>query len=139
MNGRQHLAVSALVTVVQMANTFLWDQALTTNQDAFWCVAGTVCGWVVTPDLDIDAGTFLQRKRNLLSFIWRAVWWPYAKLVKHRSILSHLPVLGTALRAVYLFPASIALLHLAGTRNAAWFFVGLALQDFAHAFVDYVK
>jgi uncharacterized metal-binding protein len=38
------------------------------------------------------------------------LWWPYRRLLRHRSLLSHCPVLGTAGRLVYL---SFALLGLA--------------------------
>ena len=55
-----------------------------------------VGGFMLGPDLDIHS---IQYKR------WgpiRWIWLPYQKALKHRSRLSHGPIIGTALRVVYL-------------------------------------
>ncbi len=55
-----------------------------------------VGGFMLGPDLDIHS---IQYRR------WgplRWIWLPYQKALKHRSRLSHGPVIGTALRVVYL-------------------------------------
>lgn len=55
-----------------------------------------VGGFMLGPDLDIHS---IQYKR------WgplRWLWLPYQKALKHRSRLSHGPVVGTALRVAYL-------------------------------------
>ena len=49
------------------------------------------------PDLDINS---IQYKRW---GVLRGVWLPYRKLLSHRSILSHGPIIGTCVRVLYLF------------------------------------
>ena len=53
-------------------------------------------GLLLSPDLDIQSRPY-QRWGVL-----RWLWWPYQRLVRHRSVLSHSPFLGTALRVTYL-------------------------------------
>ena len=54
-------------------------------------------GLMFGPDLDIRS---LQFKRwGLL----RVIWIPYQRLLRHRSLLSHGPILGTCIRVLYLF------------------------------------
>jgi uncharacterized metal-binding protein len=66
---------------------------------------GCLLGIILTPDLDqigISKSEWgLVKKLGPLGFIWMALWWPYAVSIKHRSLLSHLPVLGTAIRLIY--------------------------------------
>ncbi|MGB3297998.1 MAG: metal-binding protein [Phormidesmis sp.] len=60
------------------------------------CLSYLVGGFMLGPDLDIHS---IQYKRwGLLRWIWL----PYQKALKHRSRFSHGPIIGTALRVVYL-------------------------------------
>lgn len=43
----------------------------------------------------------------------RLLWWPYRRLLRHRSLLSHSPLLGTAVRLLYLASLLVALSWLA--------------------------
>ncbi len=69
-----------------------------------------VVGILLTPDLDQEtrgwAENKLLRNRNIvvafIGGIHYAIWYPYGKLIPHRHFLSHLPVVGTALRLAYL-------------------------------------
>jgi uncharacterized metal-binding protein len=36
-----------------------------------------------------------------LGGLWISLWWPYAWLIKHRSPISHAPILGTVVRLLY--------------------------------------
>lgn len=54
-------------------------------------------GLWLSPDLDTNS---LAIKRW---GILKNLWWPYQKIIPHRSFLSHSPLLGTALRLSYLF------------------------------------
>lgn len=64
---------------------------------------------LVQPDLDqLDNGgyygLFVLDKtfgRLPVSRLWKWYWMPYARLFAHRSIFTHLPVLGTAGRLIY--------------------------------------
>jgi hypothetical protein len=62
-------------------------------------------GLWLSPDLD----TFSRATAR-----WgplRLLWWPYRRLLRHRSLLSHSPLLGTGGRLAYLLTA-LALLRL---------------------------
>lgn len=65
-------------------------------------------GLMFGPDLDIYSRQF-QRWGFL-----RWIWLPYQKSLRHRSFLSHGPIIGTTLRVVYLttFLAVVAILVL---------------------------
>lgn len=67
---------------------------------------GVLAGLLLTPDLDVDRGCisnkYARKAGCLVGFLWRLYWWPYSRLMPHRSALSHAPVLGTLLRLVYL-------------------------------------
>ena len=89
-----------------------------------WFALGGLAAVLLSPDLDCPAGNIsiaLIRKlpvgrfiAKVLSLIWEAYWIPYRWLVgtftrrtpgvgdSHRSWLSHLPVIGTALRLAWL-------------------------------------
>jgi uncharacterized metal-binding protein len=69
-------------------------------------VAFLVGGLWLSPDLDIRSNAV--RRWGPLA----ALWWPYRRCLRHRSLLSHGPLLGTAGRLVYL-GALVLLLALA--------------------------
>jgi uncharacterized metal-binding protein len=53
-------------------------------------------GLWLSPDLDTRSNP--TRRWGVL----RLLWWPYRRLLRHRSLLSHGPLLGTAGRLLYL-------------------------------------
>ena len=73
-------------------------------------------GLWLSPDLDTASNA--SRRWGPL----RPLWSPYRRLLRHRSLLSHGPVLGSAGRLLYLAVLLIGLCHLArplGTPTAA--------------------
>ncbi len=71
--------------------------------------AGLSLGLLAGPDLDQEQITREEARwkripllGGLLFLVMVALWMPYGLLLKHRSPLSHTPLLGTALRAAYL-------------------------------------
>lgn len=62
-------------------------------------------GLLISPDLDLDSSIY--RRWGPLRFIW----WPYQKLVKHRSWVSHSYLVGPVLRSVYLLAVVYSLLR----------------------------
>jgi uncharacterized metal-binding protein len=54
-------------------------------------------GLMLSPDLDLDSSIY--RRWGPL----RVLWWPYQKLLPHRSFLSHSLVIAPALRIAYFF------------------------------------
>jgi uncharacterized metal-binding protein len=67
-------------------------------------ITGVACGGLafllgglwLSPDLDTRSNP--TRRWGPL----RLLWWPYRRLLRHRSLLSHSPLLGTAGRLIYL-------------------------------------
>ena len=47
-------------------------------------------------------------------FLWHAYWLPYAFAITHRHPLSHTPIVGTALRLLYLAPGYLLLTYIIG-------------------------
>jgi uncharacterized metal-binding protein len=64
---------------------------------AFWVSGGFLfSGLIFGPDLDLYS--FHYKRWGLLRWLWR----PYQKAIKHRSIWSHGPIVGTIGRILYL-------------------------------------
>ena len=108
------------------------------DANAAIAAAGVLSGVYLTPDLDVDNGirsfTYMPK---IITPVWRAFWYPYAKAIKHRSPLSHLPGLGTAIRVAYMATP----LFVAGAiDNTHWWFapwfVGLVVSDTLHWLMD---
>ncbi len=69
--------------------------------------AGCLAGLLISPDLDIDRGNIsykiIRRSMGCLpGILWKLFWLPYARLIPHRSWMSHGLVIGTLLRLAYL-------------------------------------
>ena len=73
--------------------------ALTRNGELTLIMAGgfLFSGLMFGPDLDIYS---LQYKRW---GILRVIWLPYRLMLRHRSLFSHGPLIGTCIRLLYLF------------------------------------
>lgn len=70
---------------------------------ALAAVFGAILGTVITPDYDLNAAlpaSFMTRI-PVVKDLWGVVWRPYQVIMKHRSFLSHAPVLSTAIRCIY--------------------------------------
>jgi uncharacterized metal-binding protein len=88
-------------------------------------LAFLVGGLWLSPDLDTRSNP--SRRWGPL----RLLWWPYRHLLRHRSLLSHSPVLGSAVRLLYLAALIGGLawmLHPWGAPSPVQ--LGLALQRF---------
>ncbi len=105
----------------------------------FGAIVGTL--WL-SPDLDLKSDAY---------FRWgplRGFWLPYVKLMPHRSLFSHLPVLSDLIRIIYLgFPVAILLTFTSYEAAAiAWldanglpFFLGLVFATTLHTALDYTS
>lgn len=109
--GRTHDRITLWGLPWVAAFTFIFSQSgnLTLLVSGGFLFGGLMFG----PDLDI-------RSRQFKRWGWlRWIWIPYQKSIRHRSLLSHGPVIGTLLRLVYL-----------GAWSALWGFLGLSLVNF---------
>lgn len=100
-SGRTHDRITfvCLVPVVVLGLLISRDFFLTLILAATFVFSGLMFG----PDLDIHS---VQYNR------WgcfKPLWLPYRKMLRHRSIFSHGPVIGTVLRLIYLLTIVIVL------------------------------
>lgn len=112
---------------------------------------GCLLGMILTPDLDQVAISFSEwgmvKKLGPLGFFWMGLWYFYARAIPHRSPLSHLPILGTAIRVVYTASLLVAAWAILGRPILppmpvwGWAFLlggfeGLVVSDTGHFLLD---
>lgn len=100
-SGSTHAALSTLALVALPVALAIW-----TTAPIVPVACGLVIGWLVSPDLDQEAVKTVDEQRwhkvPVVGWLWSALWWPYARIVPHRSFWSHAPVVGTIGRLLYL-------------------------------------
>ncbi|MEB3234772.1 MAG: metal-binding protein [Cyanobacteriota bacterium] len=69
-------------------------------------------GLLLSPDLDTRSNA--TRRWGPLKLLW----WPYRRLLSHRSLISHTPLIGSAGRLLYLAGLAVGLCLLAGPLGA---------------------
>lgn len=102
MNGHQHTALTLTVAAVTAPAMFAAGADVLS-------IARFSGGMLITvligPDLDVDEGNisidYMRRIFPPLVFVWQVLWFPYAKIMRHRGI-SHFPVIGTFSRIAYI-------------------------------------
>lgn len=135
-SGRAHTAATIVLVVGSLPFA---NPALT---------VGCLSGLIISPDIDCDDGfiglAHLRRfgcVGNVLSWIWRAFWYPYSKFVPHRSPISHSIVVGTIIRVAYLLLPVLAMsffgFPLRISSAFGWWFVGLCASDALHVIMDW--
>ncbi len=106
-DGKTHAAATVLAAGVVGPVAYFFGNASIETSIAL--SAGTMAGLLLSPDLDVRIGSrsfWLVRHSfgPLVGFFWQWFWQPYARLIpRHRHPLSHFPLIGTALRLLYLF------------------------------------
>jgi uncharacterized metal-binding protein len=100
-SGRAH---DRATTLLALPFGLLWGPGLGAAGIAVASLAFLLGGLWLSPDLDT-----LSRATARWGPL-RLLWWPYRRLLRHRSLLSHSPLLGSAGRLAYLLIA-LALLR----------------------------
>ncbi len=142
-SGRVHAVLTGIGAVLAAGTA--WAVGGTTQQ-VVEVGLGTLAGLALTPDLDVDGGCFAFYAVRWAfgrpaSWLWRVIWWPYARWVPHRSAWSH-SLYATFFRLAYLgLPIRLALWL--GWGWSFWpthwwwlFIVGLWWSDFLHVYAD---
>ena len=93
-SGRTHDRIT--LWSLPLVAGFTFSQTLSGNLTLLVSSGFLFGGLMFGPDLDIYSRQF-QRWGFL-----RSIWIPYQKNLRHRSFLSHGPMIGTALRSLYL-------------------------------------
>ena len=92
-SGRRHDQATWLLALPFGALCWPWLGLSGAAVASFSFVFG---GLLLSPDLDTRSNA--SRRWGPLTLLW----WPYRRLLSHRSLLSHAPLLGTAGRLLYL-------------------------------------
>lgn len=152
-SGRTH----GLITTLAAAPVFVSALLLTSDSTLALCTGGgCLLGLLIEPDLDHDNENTASEARARRLFgpfasFWLLPWRIYGKAIKHRHWLSHGPIIGTAIRWLYLsFWILLPMIILSFT--AEWdltpivtgvppkyylaTFLGNALSDFLHWSAD---
>ena len=103
-SGQQHDRATCLLA---LPYGLLWWPWLGTLGTVVSALAFLIGGLWLSPDLDTNSRPY-QRWGPL-----RWLWWPYRKALRHRSVLSHSPLLGTLVRVGYLTGLALLLTGLA--------------------------
>lgn len=110
-SGTTHNAASIGAAAPLAVGTGLVAYGLGADAAAALVIGGSVGGGclggiVLTPDLDeitVTKGEWLIVKwLPIVGWLWLAIWDLYARAIPHRNVLSHLPILGTLGRLIYL-------------------------------------
>jgi uncharacterized metal-binding protein len=111
--GKTHDLITAALAVPAFAGTF----AVTRNVPVSAVVAAAFLfgGLMFGPDLDTVSKQYSRWS------IFRFIWYPYRKVLPHRSRLSHGLVSGTILRLIYFMGAVTLVAFLTAILVAAYF------------------
>ncbi len=134
-SGRVHLAVELAVLPLCLGAAY----GLGLRKELVPLALGYLAGSLfLSPDLDLYHSRPTRRWRLL-----RALWWPYARLLRHRG-LSHHPLLGPLSRLLYLALWAFLAWALVGLPRWRWppgsvlgpFLGGLLVPQILHVAVD---
>lgn len=142
-NGKTHTRATVRLSILLTVSSILYVPQLSVA--SLFLIPGCLLGILVTPDLDVDDGSYsyyLIRKHlgRFPCWLWKMFWLIYARSIPHRSILSHGPIIGTMIRVIYIIILTGGCCLLAPTlfnTTPVWFFIGgLALADLLHELMD---
>lgn len=139
-NGRVH----AVITIAAAGLTYAWGTSSgETPVLAAAAATGCAAGALLTPDLDIKgtrADRIVRTEAGILpAIIWGLFWNPYSTLIPHRSWLSHGPLIGTALRLIYMaVPLYILGIMPRPGPMLARIIAGLIISDNLHIGADFL-
>ena len=103
-SGKTHRTISILLAPIAAGTAwFSWHGfGLTTTEHvgvALATLVGCLATVAIQPDLDQAEG---WRPGTTGKKLWKALWFMYGRMTKHREWTSHFPVIGTLGRLIYL-------------------------------------
>src|SRR3990167_364830 len=147
-SGRIHSVANIVVAVSGSATMFLLQRG---NEGIMGIAAGAMAGCLISPDADVDSGAIADYyirvyTGRIVETMWMMLWTVYRKAFKHRSFLSHFPLVSTIIRIAYLsvfyflitttLKWVASLVHIDWPTFWWWAFVGLVLADSVHWGLD---
>lgn len=113
-----------------------------TSEIAYTGLGFGVTLWV-NPDLDLNTKISGDPRKAL----WTALWYPYSRMLPHRSFWSHFPIISTLLRFFYLW-AVVAVFGVVFEYNSIpaqqlfeplmWLTYGAMVSDCVHTGFDLI-
>lgn len=101
-DGKTH----AMVSLLAAAPTGLVVGLILGPTAGLGAVQGCLSGIIAGPDQDqqtlVKGEWWIVKYIPVFGWLWMAAWDIYARLIPHRHWLSHLPLVGTALRLAYM-------------------------------------
>lgn len=95
---------------------------------------GVILGLWFSPDLDTRSDPY-NRWGPL-----KIIWWPYQAIFNHRSPWTHLPIISTIIRIIYVSPIYLTLTLTSNITIQPYYLIGivigLMLSDTLHAIMD---
>lgn len=104
-SGKVHDQITIVAAVVVAPIWWYFAPTHSPSETAILAASTLVSGLLFSPDLDLNSSIY--HRWGPLRFIW----WPYQKLIPHRSKLSHSFILGPLLRLVYFLGITWVLLR----------------------------
>lgn len=143
-NGVQHGLMTQTLAAASVPVTAFLSRDL---KITLLVACGVMVGLVMEPDLDVVHRTKSEARvasiHPILGLVWYWFWLPYAKAIPHRSWVSHLPIVGTGLRVLYLTWIPMVIYVSLGNdlstlpiQDILWVCLGLAASDLAHWGMD---
>jgi uncharacterized metal-binding protein len=147
-SGSTHAIITTLAAVSLAGLGYLSKQP---EAPTLAVAGGCLVGLILTPDLDLNESTYsyyIMKKETGLIFarLWSLAWFPYSRLIRHRSWVSHFPILSTMIRVGYLAGIAWLILLLLGKpwpwseapTWLPWAIVGLMVSDTLHWAADMI-
>lgn len=133
-SGKVHARASVFFLILSLTLLlFAYSASEVTGLEFFFVMLGLTLGLFITPDLDIPTGIYTKRFFYKISFlagrIYSTFWASYGALFSHRGI-SHVLILGTATRAIWLFRHLIMILLFLAVFDGTFFVVDWQKIDF---------
>jgi len=150
----QTIIIACIIVVVALIPRHITTYVFSLISDNLSIVgeiaSGLIMGHYATPDVRDQEGSINEGERmvrehygRLAGKLWTWVWYPLAKIIPHRSWLSHLPGPATILAAAWLYwlPMLIMWMYAPEWYDIAmsriWYHVaGWAIQDTVHLAQD---
>jgi uncharacterized metal-binding protein len=129
--GKVHSA--ATLVTAGMTAPILYYRVVPTSEIALM-TAGMLATLVINPDLDLN-----RKRPRGIAVVWWLFWWPYSKMVGHRSPISHFPIMGTIIRIIYILIPAIVILHKVApgwVPGLLIFTSGMIVSDTVHFVLD---
>lgn len=134
--------VHALATFVTAPNGIM---QMPSDMAGFAWGLGCIVGLLVTNDLDLleSSGNYslyiiretFGRLSPPIEKAWVFYWYPYSKTLAHRSWQSHMPVVSTLIRLLYMLPFTAIIWYALGS-NFQYYVLALICTDTVHTILD---